>query len=135
MAIGTFLSRECVTLEYINMGYNPCLTWCTPVLSTNAYVFVFLVKVLRPDVWLALVMTVVLVSVSVGVISVASQERRTSNVVFNLVVSIFAAPRPINPRTTPLRAAVVAWLWACLVLRIAYEAEMKVCPLNLRVYF
>jgi len=126
MAIGNFNHRECSTLEHIGMGYTQCLSWCTPVLLAKDYVFFFLLKQLRPRVWLALLMTVLLISVSVVVLSVTTKEHWTSNEVFKLAVSIFATTPPINPRTVPLRVVVLAWLWVCLILRTVYEAEMKV---------
>jgi len=126
MAVGTFNRRECATLEYIGTGYMQCLTWCTPVLSANDYVFLFLLKQLQPDVWLALIMTVLLVSVIVVALSAASRERWTSNNAFKLAVSVYANAPPTNPHATSLRAVVLTWLWACLVLRTVYEAEMKV---------
>jgi len=126
MGVGNFNQRECGTLEYIGMAYMQCIAWCTPVLSARDYVYLFVVKQLKFEVWVALIVAVILVKASVVLFSSVAREHLTFNNVFNLALTVYATPSPVEPLNTPIRIIVMTWLWASLILRTAYEGEMKV---------
>ena len=113
-------------MEYISLAYTQCMSWCTPILPESNYVFLFVVKQLRPSVWVALLLSIVLVSFSAVILSNVAFEPWTANNSFSLALSIYGSPQPIQPRTSSIRVLVFMWLFTCLVLRAAYEGEMKV---------
>jgi len=126
MAVSNFNQKECSTLAYVGLAYMQCMSWCTPVLPAIDYVYLFLMKQLHPKVWISLLLSMLIVSVSVLVLCAATLESWTAADVFNLAVTIFAQRPPAKPLSTPPRIVVAIWLWAGLVLRTAYEGEMKV---------
>jgi len=126
MTYGNYLELPCSALGYLGMGIVDCLSWCTPVLPDNDYVYTFLLHQFEPTVWLALIGSVLSVSMSLLLLRVATPGIWTANDIFNLALQIYGAPSPTNPRSLSGRLIVCIWLFACLVLRTVYEGKMKV---------
>jgi len=126
MAFAFVSQKECSTLEYIGMGRTFCISWCTPVLSRNDYVFHFLLNQLDSNVWIALIFSLLSFFLITIAISTASHEDWTCNDAFKVASFIYGQPAPSQPRTLPVRMVVAVWLFACLVMRAAYEGELKV---------
>jgi len=96
------------------------------VLSDDDYVFLFLLKQLQPEVWAALIITTMIVSGSSVILCAASCEHWKANDVFNLALTLFTTTPRAEPRASAARMVVMLWLLLGVVLRAAYEGEMKV---------
>jgi len=126
MATSSFIQKDCSVLEYISSDCTQCLSWCTPVLFANDYVYSFLLNQLQREVWICLLASVTIVLLGISLLIKVSIENWSPREAFNLALLIYAQPPPTKPRGYPARLVVGIWLCVCLVLRAAYEGEMKV---------
>ena len=125
IAVGLFNRRECGTLNYIAIPRMNTMTWCVPLLPERKYIFVFLLNILQPAVWAAIVFCLVLVIFFVLALRyLLSEPMPTKNTAY--VGAIIFATVPMKCRTSSEKVLIAAWLLSCLVLRSLYEGELKV---------
>ena len=112
-------------MEYIDIAYTTCLSWCIPLMAARGHIFTFLTGIFQPEVWAAYIATVFVVVIILTGLRYWTGNCLAFKDIFHVVFIVFS-PMPTQCRSSHIRIVMVCWVFSCLVLRTAYEGELKV---------